>query len=108
MAQREGFGIPGAKPTRDHNPGDLEHGPHIHSWDGAIGIEPDDDAGWDDLERQLRIYAERGMTIREMVMIYAPPDENDAESYLSFICFHMGCEPSDYVVSVLGKPAEHA
>src|SRR6185437_4031555 len=28
ISREEGFGIPGALPTRDHNPGDLRHSPH--------------------------------------------------------------------------------
>jgi hypothetical protein len=28
IAQEEGYGIPGAVPTRDNNPGDLHHSPH--------------------------------------------------------------------------------
>ena len=90
IARREGFGIPGTKPTRDHNPGDLKHAPHIHSWDGAIGIEPNDAAGWEDLERQLRLYAGRGLTLAQMVAIYAPSSENDSAAYLRFICAGLG------------------
>ena len=85
IAQYEGFGKPGTKPTRDHNPGDLEHAPHIYAWDGAIGIEQSDATGWDDLERQLILYARRGMTLRECIEQYAPPTENNTEAYLTFV-----------------------
>lgn len=105
IARREGFGIAGNKPTRDHNPGDLEHAPHIESWDGAIGIEPNDDAGWDDLERQLALYAGRGMSLRSMIAIYAPPNENDTESYLQFICDGLACTPDESVTEALAIPA---
>jgi hypothetical protein len=105
IARREGFGIPGDKPTRDHNPGDLEHAPHITGWDGAIGIEPSDDAGWADLERQLQLYASRGMTIRQMVAIYAPPNENDTASYLDFITSNLACTPDTSVSEALQIPA---
>jgi DNA-binding Xre family transcriptional regulator len=105
IARQEGFGIPGAKPTRDHNPGDLEHAPHIEAWDGKIGIEPSDDAGWADLERQIQLYASRGMTIQHMIEIYAPPSENATESYLDFICKGLGCEPGDSVADVSQIPA---
>jgi hypothetical protein len=105
VAKREGFGVPGAKPTRDHNPGDLTHAPHIHAWDGKIGIEPDDDAGWADLERQLGLYAARGMTIADMVAVYAPPNENNTSSYLQFVCDGLGCRPTDKVAATLALPA---
>lgn len=105
IARREGFGIPGDKPTRDHNPGDLEHAPHITGWDGKIGIEPDDDDGWTDLERQLQLYASRGMTLRQMVDIYAPPNENDTSSYLSFLTETLGYGPETPLATVLKVPA---
>lgn len=105
IAREEGFGIPGTHPTRDCNPGDLEHAPHIESWDGAIGIEPNDDAGWDDLERQLQLYADRGMTLRQMVAIYAPPNENDTQIYLEMITSNLAMEPGDLVADALKIPA---
>jgi hypothetical protein len=118
IARMEGFGVPGAKPTRDHNPGDLEHAPGITAWDGAIGIEPSDEQGWADLERQLKLYAERGLTLRQMVNIYAPPDEtpgdpvsvveNDTPRYLDFICHNIGLDPDSGVRAALSIPAEAA
>ncbi len=105
IAREEGFGLPGAKPTRDHNPGDLEHAPHLTGWDGKIGIEPSDDAGWEDLERQIGLYAARGMTLRQMVCVYAPPNENDSERYLGFITENLGMNPDDLVSDALQIPA---
>jgi hypothetical protein len=35
------------------------------------------------LERQLRKYKERNMTLEQMVHVYAPPHENNTEEYLS-------------------------
>lgn len=105
IAREEGFGIPGAKPTRDHNPGDLEHAPGIYAWDGQIGIERDDDSGWADLERQLRLYAERGMNLRQMVALYAPPNENDTALYLHYICEALGLGPEVPVSVALQIPA---
>lgn len=38
IAKQEGFGIPGAVPTRDNNPGDLEHAPgEVHTGSSPIG-----------------------------------------------------------------------
>jgi hypothetical protein len=105
IAREEGFGISGTKPTRDHNPGDLEHAPHVQAWDGKIGIEPDDDQGWADLERQLELYAARGMTLRNVIAIYAPPNENDSARYLAFIVDGLGMAPDDQVADALKIPA---
>lgn len=105
IARREGYGIPGTRPTRDKNPGDLEHGNRIHSWDGKIGIEHSDDDGWADLEHQLQLYASRKMTIRQMVSIYAPPNENDTQEYLEFITEALAVTPDTLVSVALEVPA---
>jgi hypothetical protein len=105
IARREGFGIPGTKPTRDHNPGDLEHAPGIYAWDGKIGIEPNDETGWADLERQLQLYASRDMTLQQAVEVYAPPTENDSASYLSFVCSGLKITPETPVSTALKVPA---
>lgn len=102
IAQMEGFNVPGSIPQRDDNPGDLRHAPHAsHAGEGAndIGIEPTLQAGWDDLERQLQLYAERGMTLAEMVAAYAPSNENDTQNYLDFICNGLAL-PSTATVSL--------
>ncbi len=108
IARQEGFNVPGSRPARDHNPGDLEHAPHVQSWDGAIGIEPSDDLGWQDLERQLQLYAERGMSLRQMVAIYAPPGENDTLRYLQFLTDALGLAPDELVSDALKVPASAA
>lgn len=105
ISKEEGFGIPGAIPTQRHNPGDLRHAPNAsHDGIGAndIGIEPDDATGWADLERQLELYASRGMTIRQMVAAYAPDSENDAARYLAFLC--VGLFADTPVSEALKKP----
>ena len=94
IAKEEGFGIPGSVPTRHHNPGDLRHSPHsVHDPTHPDGIgQIDTDAhGWADLERQLQLYASRGLTLRQMICdCYAPKEENDSEAYLAFICKGLG------------------
>lgn len=100
IAKEEGFGVVGALPTRNHNPGDLRHSPHsVHESrsPNAVGQIDTDEHGWEDLERQLRIYAgpqakrrvapDRSLTLREMIVdYYAPEGENDSENYLAFVC----------------------
>lgn len=103
IAQEEGFGIPGAIPTTHHNPGDLRHSPHsVHSGDpNAIGQIGSDAEGWADLERQLQLYAKRGLSLAELVMAYAPPNENDTSRYTQFLCDGLGLAPSDTVATAL-------
>jgi hypothetical protein len=104
ISHEEGFGIPGTLPTRNHNPGDLRHSPHSqHTVDApnAIGNIDNDADGWADLERQLRIFAERKLTLRQCVAIYAPPNENNSAQYLAFVCGYLGLTPDDTVAHAL-------
>lgn len=93
IARHEGFYKNGSLPARRHNPGDLRHGPHVsHEGLGPndVGIEPSDELGWADLERQLTLYAERGLTLEEMIATYAPPSENNTGAYLKAVTEGLG------------------
>lgn len=102
IAQREGFGVAGAIPTAHNNPGDLEHAPgETHDDGSVIGEFIDPSAGWAALEAQLLKYANRGLTVQQMVYVYAPPTENDTDAYLDFICQGLGCQPDTLVKDAL-------
>jgi hypothetical protein len=104
IARQEGFGKQGAVPTVNHNPGDLEHAPgEMHTTSNPIGSFATDDEGWAALDRQLSIYASRGLTIAAMVAIYAPPTENDSAQYLANVCAFAQCSPQDLVSAVLAR-----
>jgi hypothetical protein len=93
ISQMEGFGKPGEVPTVRNNPGDLRHGPNAkHPLDdtGGIGYYDSVDLGWEDLERQLRLYDKRGLTLQQVIEEYAPPEENDTTEYLRFMCAGLG------------------
>lgn len=107
IAQMEGFGIPGAKPTRDNNPGDLRHSPHSsHDGEGPddIGVIDTVVDGWDDLEHQLQLDAQRGYTLEQLIYTYAPQNENDSAGYLKFICDYMQMSPTTQVWEALKVP----
>lgn len=92
MAQEEGFYVAGSVPNRDHNPLDLRHSPNSsHAGEGSndIGIIDNDTDGWADADRQLQLYAARNMTLRQMVYTLAPPEENNSEQYLAYVCGQM-------------------
>lgn len=103
IAQEEGFNVAGSLPQRDHNPGDLRHSPHsVHAGDpNAIGQIDTVEDGWADLERQLELYARRGLTLAELVSQYAPPNENDTDRYLAFLCDGLGMSATDTVTKAL-------
>jgi hypothetical protein len=108
ISKREGYGIPGAVPTRDNNPGDLRHSPHSsHQGEGPNDIgEIDTPAdGWLDLERQLQLFASRGLTLQQMIEEkYAPPTENDSAAYLAFVVQGGGWTNDTLVAEALQVP----
>lgn len=107
IAKEEGFGITGDVPTRDNNPGDLRHSPHSsHQGEGPndIGIIPSAAEGWADLERQLQLYAERGLTLEQAVYEFAPPTENDSAQYLAFVVAGGGWTNDTLVSDALKTP----
>lgn len=107
IAKEEGFGKPGAIPTTHHNPGDLRHSPHSQhdpSSPDAIGQIDTDADGWADLERQLRIDVARHWTLRQLIETYAPPNENNTEAYLAFVCNGGGWTPETLVSEAIKSP----
>lgn len=96
IAQEEGFFKSGSLPQRNNNPGDLRHSPHSHHTPDApqaIGVIDTVEHGWEDLERQLLLDADRGLTIQEFVQKFAPPEENDSHQYLQFLCTGLSLPP---------------
>lgn len=107
IAQEEGFGIPGAVPTRDNNPGDLRHSPHAsHEGEGQNDIGKIDTIadGWADLERQLQLFAQRGLTLQQAIYEFAPPKENNSQRYLEFVCDGLGLSADTPVAQALEIP----
>ena len=71
-----------------------------------IGIIDTDDDGWADLERQLQLFADRGMTIREAAETYWPEPENPTEACLETVCKGLGLGPEVKMSIALMIPAE--
>jgi hypothetical protein len=105
IAREEGYGKPGAIPTLDNNPGDLEHAPgEMHTTSSPIGSFDTVADGWNALERQLSLYAGRGLTVGDMItQFYAPPSENDSARYVQNVCNFAHCSPDDLVSTVLAQ-----
>jgi hypothetical protein len=105
IGREEGWGIPGNLPTRNNNPGDLRHAPgemHPAAAPDAVGSFATAAEGWANLERQLTLYADRGLSVQDMIEdCYAPPSENDSAKYLANICAWVGCSPQTLVEDAL-------
>lgn len=107
ISKMEGFGIPGAQPTRKNNPGDLRHSPHSsHEGEGPNDIGEIDtiEHGWEDLEEQLQKDAARNMTLQQLVETYAPPNENNTQRYLDYLCTGLGVGPDTPVAEAIQIP----
>ena len=111
IGKEEGYGLPGKIPTLRNNPGDLRHSPHSqhpggpqHAEDvGTIDTVAD---GWADLERQLQLYAQRGLTIERMITdFYAPSNENDSARYVRDVCAGLGLAQTASVAAALMIPS---
>ena len=104
IAQEEGFEMPGSVPNRSANPGDLRHAPgefHPVNAPNSVGSFPDVATGWGALERQLNLYASRGLTLEQAIYEFAPPSENNSAGYLSFVCNGLGCAADTLVSDAL-------
>ena len=107
IAQREGFGIPGDLPTRNANPGDLMHAPgeiHPANEPNSIGSFPTPADGWEALERQLQLWADRGLTLAEAISTEAPPSCNDTAEYINFVCNGLALPSTATVAQALEIP----
>jgi hypothetical protein len=85
IARAEGFGIPGALPTRANNPGDLMAGDiGFGEIDGKTVFQTAED-GWDALKRQLLLivngrsnYYDAFDTFRQFAVTYTGGDSPDS------------------------------
>jgi len=72
IAHAEGFGVPGAVPTRAHNPGDLK----IPNWKGPItgneniSVFSDDETGWERLYHQLDLIVTKKSHVYNLKMTF--------------------------------------
>ena len=110
MAREEGWGIIGAIPTIRNNPLDLRHSPHSqHPGDpNAIGTIDTIEDGWADDDRQVEMWAARGLTIADAIWLEAPPDVdgNHTAQYLAFVCEQMGMGQDTKMADALLVPAD--
>ena len=114
IAREEGYYVLGGRANRNNNPGDIEYG-QFASTHGATRIEllpaprtprfayfPDVKTGFEAM-RQLLILHYKGMTVSQALNKYAPPVENETNSYIANVCKWVGCTPDTIVDSLLGE-----
>lgn len=96
FAKAEGWNVPGAIPTTHHNPLDLRHAPGMTHEPGeadSIGSEPTDEEGWLVADRQVTLWAERGLSLGRAIdtqlgivrdaggAVVSNVDNNNVETY---------------------------
>jgi hypothetical protein len=108
IAREEGFGVPNSRSNRNNNPGDIEYG-HFAQINGATRIEivgvgqtprfayfPTPEIGFEAMKKLLASHY-TGMTIAEMLDKYAPPVENQTNSYIANVCAWTGLTPGTVI-----------
>ncbi len=95
IARDEGFDVPGTRPYRNNNPGDIEYGrfarahgsagPEIlpDGTQGRFATFPTPEIGWAALKALLQSTGYLGLTVAEALNRWAPPSENQTNSYIA-------------------------
>jgi hypothetical protein len=112
VARMEGYYVPGSRPNRNNNPGDLEY----HSWMSSLGgkLEPDtatqkgrfaifpsEDQGFTALKMLFSFPLYKGKTLTEVFNTYAPQGENLTNEYLENVCEWTGASPDTIIDTLL-------
>lgn len=105
IAREEGFGIPGNRPTRNNNPGDLEFRGWEVIYGGAKGTDPRFThfatilGGYKALQHLFTFPLYFGKSLEQAFSHYAPPAENATNLYLSNVCKWTGLT-KDSIVTI--------
>ena len=97
IAREEGFLVKGSRPERNNNPGDIEWGKFTKAH-GATGgdprfaIFPTPQAGYAAM-RALLNSAYIGLTVAQALNKWAPPIENETNTYITRVCQWSGLRP---------------
>lgn len=109
IAREEGFGRRGSRPQRNNNPGDIEWG-QFSKAHGAIRAEqplgrfavfPDVATGFAAMKALFQAPAYIGLTLYQAVAKWAPPPENDVQSYVKNVCDWTGCSETTPISTIL-------
>jgi hypothetical protein len=97
IASEEGFYVPGTRPARNNNPGDIEWGRFTRAH-GAICGDPrfavftSPDMGFACM-RVLLLSAYKGLTVAQAINKWAPNVENQTNAYIANVCNWTGLTP---------------
>lgn len=97
VAREEGFFVEGTRPQRNNNPGDLEFGGFALAHGASHGdprfaVFPDAAEGFAAMRALLTSHY-LGMTVDAALNKWAPPIENETNSYIANVCAWTGLTP---------------
>jgi hypothetical protein len=107
FAKAEGFGVPGALPTRAHNPGDLELGDVGNGTINGKTVFTTDQDGWNALYKQIQLMIGGGSSY------YSPTDSwrqvaqtwtggDNANAWANIVAGHLGVNPDSSMQEYVG------
>ncbi len=83
----------GTRAHRNNNPGNIWDGvgagksvriwPNLPTDDKGFVIYPNRETGYQALLNDIRIKVNRGMTLEQLITMYAPPNENNTAAYIA-------------------------
>lgn len=85
IASAEGYFVPNSLPSRNNNPGDLRGAPwlqHPKIVNNFVVFESAQ-SGIAGLYHQVALDIARGATLRQLIVKWAPPAENNTSNYLA-------------------------
>jgi len=113
-----------SRATRNNNPGNIWDGlspgkvqriwPDLPIDAQGFVIYPSYDAGYKALLNDLQIKVNRGMTLRQLITMYAPPKgdtvggmdlSNNTEAYISYVAQQTGLPPDQRISTLSGGAA---
>lgn len=122
MAHMEGYYRQNSRPQRNNNPGDLIWSAESAAFgathgDPRFAVFPDALTGWNALRRWLSVPARfdakgdlvggyLGATIEQAINRFAPPNENDTDTYVNVVCRYTGLKPSSTLTAALLQTPE--
>ena len=112
IQQMEGY-YPGTPAYTNNNPGNLMYVGQAGATKrptSSFAVFPDYDSGYQALLSQIQNYANRGLTIQQMMNIYAPATDNNGNPipgnnptlYATTIANALGMSPGDSVSTAIG------
>jgi hypothetical protein len=104
IARQEGFNLPGSRPQRRNNPGDIEEGKFAQTH-GALPSDGNRFAAWPTPEagfaamRTLLTSRYLGLTVEQALNKWAPPTENNVNAYLKNVSSWCGLQSADILTT---------